>query len=85
MSTAALRFVAENDLEAYCYLKYALAPDYDVQSFPSTAYYSEWLFHYEITRGGEPVRVLQGDYRQIEPGSLAAQAAAIVEELRGSR
>lgn len=74
-------FVAESDLEAYCYLKYALAPEYQVEAFPSTAYYSEWLYHYEVRRAEEVVRVLDGDFRDIAPGSLAAQARDIVTEL----
>lgn len=73
-------FVAESDLEAYCYLKYALAGECSVESFPRTAYYSEWLYHYEIRRGQELLHVLEGDFRELPPGRLAAQARRIVAE-----
>ena len=72
-----------NDYEVYCFLKYRLAPKYRVQAQPSTAYYSEWLFHYEISDETSILEVLEGDFRLIEPGSLVQRAFQIVERLMG--
>lgn len=75
-------FVAENDLEAYCYLKHALQPRWRVESYPSTDYYSEWTFHYEVCEDDHVLHVLRGDFRDLEPGALAERARRIVAELR---
>jgi hypothetical protein len=72
-----------NDYEVYCFLKYRLKPKYCVQAQPSTGYYSEWLFHYEISDETSIVEVLEGDFRSIEPGSLVRRALQIVERLAG--
>lgn len=77
-------FQPTSDFEVYCFLKQALEPEYQVVATPSTAYYSEWLFHYDILREADVLASLVGDFRRIESGSLLAEAHALVARLKGA-
>jgi hypothetical protein len=71
-----------NDLEAYCFLKRHLPCGYHVQAEPRAVYFSEWHYCYRVYREGELVAELSGDFRELEPGALAAQAMALLERAR---
>ncbi|MCA9263771.1 MAG: hypothetical protein KDA60_07965, partial [Planctomycetales bacterium] len=59
-------FELQHDYDVYCYLKKTLAPEYDVQAWPNTQYYSEWLFDYEVRKAGATVARLRGDFRDLD-------------------
>jgi hypothetical protein len=69
----------ENDIEFYCYLKKNLPKDYHIIAIPSTKYYSEWLFEYNIFRGDILYKQYKGDFRSIEKGKLVNEAKQLIQ------
>ena len=74
-------FPIERDDEFYVFLKTSLPARYRVVSEPSTAYYSEWLFHYKLYEGDELLQSFKGDFRTLEKGALVREATKVLNNL----
>ena len=77
-------FPLNSDLEFYPFLKLNLPDGYDIVAKPRTAYYSEWLFCYEVYRGSELVQSYEGDFRKITSGTLVEAAKILLKKLEVS-
>lgn len=75
------QFTIERDDEFYVFLKSSLPPDYRIEATPSTSYYSEWLFHYELFRNEKLLKTIEGDYRSLKKGQLVHQARDILHDI----
>lgn len=73
-------FEMTSDFEFYCFLKASLPEGYSIEAEPSTAYYSEWQYHYRILRAGAPWREYRGDFQSLEPGALVLEAQDALRE-----
>ena len=76
-------FRIQTDAEAYCFLKALLTPKYTVTALPQPDYFAQWQYCYRVSSGNRLLYELQGDFRTIVPGSLAAQASRIVRSRNG--
>jgi hypothetical protein len=76
-------FTIKSDVEFYCYLKACLPAGYTIVAEPSTAYYSEWQYHYRIFHGSELIRELKGDFHSLEKGLLVREAGRIMNDVGG--
>jgi hypothetical protein len=74
-------FPIERDDEFYVFLKSSLPLRYRIESEPSTSYYSEWMFHYDVYDGDVLVRTFEGDYRTLEEGTLVREAMKLLSDL----
>lgn len=74
-------FPIEHDDEFYVYLKSGLPSRYRIEAEPSTAYYSEWMFHYNIFDGDQLLRTFEGDYRTLEKGALVREATKLLNDI----
>lgn len=70
-----------DDLEFYCYLKKTLPMNYQIRAQPSTAYYSEWLFEYNVYKNDILYRQFKGDFRLINKGYLISEANQLLQEI----
>jgi len=77
-------FPVGSDLEFYPFLKLNLPDEYEILAKPRTAYYSEWLFCYEVYRGTNLVETYEGDFRELAPGTLIEAAKLLLEKLEVS-
>jgi len=73
-------FEITNDFDFYVYLKANLPSGYTIQSQPSKNYYTEWHFCYELAKDGVVVRTIEGDFQNLEKGSLVTMAKSILSE-----
>jgi hypothetical protein len=71
----------KSDLEYYCYLKWHLPEGFTITSEPSTAYYSEWKFHYTIRKGSLVVDDMHGDFQTLDQGSLVRHAQHLIKTI----
>lgn len=71
----------EDDFEFYCYLKKGLPGDFQIFAQPSTAYFSEWFYEYNVYRNGILFRQYQGDFRYIRKGELVSAARQLMKEI----
>jgi hypothetical protein len=67
------------DYEFYIFLKSSLPVGYRIESVPSAAYYSEWMFTYLLYKGNVLLRKFEGDFRKLEKGMLVREALAVLE------
>lgn len=74
-------FPIERDDEFYVFLKSSLPSRYRIEAEPSTSYYSEWMYHYNLYDADTLVRAFKGDYRTLEKGALVREACAVLREL----
>jgi hypothetical protein len=74
-------FPIERDDEFYVFLKASLPSQYRVEAEPSTSYYSEWLFHYNLYDGDVLLETFDGDYRTLEKGTLVREAIKVLRKL----
>jgi len=74
-------FPIERDDEFYVFLKTSLPSRYRVEAEPSTSYYSEWLFHYNLYDGDVLLQTFEGDYRKLEKGTLVREAMKVLSKL----
>ena len=75
------KFPIERDDEFYVFLKSSLPSRFRIESEPSTSYYSEWIFHYNLYDGDLLLQTFEGDYRTIEKGSLVREAIKVLNML----
>ena len=74
-------FPIERDDEFYVFLKSSLPPKYRIETEPSSAYYSEWMFHYDLYDGDRLMQTFKGDYRTLEKGTLVREAKKVLNNL----
>ena len=74
-------FPIERNEEFYVFLKSSLPSRYRIEAHPSTSYYSEWLFHYELFDGDVLLKTFEGDYRTLDRGTLVFEAEKLLSEL----
>jgi hypothetical protein len=74
-------FPIERDDEFYVFLKSSLPAGLRIESTPSTSYYSEWLFHYDLYEGAVLKQTFEGDFRTLEKGRLVREAKAVLSNL----
>jgi len=74
-------FPIERDDEFYVFLKSSLPPRYRIESTPSTSYYSEWLFHYDLYDGDVLKQTFEGDFRTLEKGKLVCEAELVLSDI----
>lgn len=74
-------FEIERDDEFYVYLKSSLPSRYRIEATPSTSYYSEWKFHYDLYDGDALLQTFSGDYRTLEKGALVNKAIKVLQRL----
>jgi len=74
-------FAIERDDEFYVFLKSGLPARFRIESEPATAYYSEWMFHYNLYDGDMLLRTFKGDYRTLGKGTLVREAVKILGRL----
>jgi hypothetical protein len=74
-------FPITRDDEFYVFLKSSLPPRFRIEAEPSTAYYSEWMFHYKLYDGDVLLRTFEGDYRTLERGTLIKEALMVLNAL----
>lgn len=75
------RFPIERDDEFYVFLKSSLPSRFRVEAEPSTSYYSEWMFHYNLYDGDVLLLTFKGDYRTLEKGALVREAMKVLSNL----
>lgn len=78
-------FPLTRDDEFYVLLKSSLPPGYRIEAEPHTAYYSEWLFSYNLYHHDRLVRNFSGDFRAISGGYLMQEAKLLLEAIDGGR
>lgn len=71
----------KDDFEFYCYLKKVLPGNFQIFAQPSTAYFSEWLYEYNVYRKGILFKQYQGDFRTLRKGELISSAEKLMEEI----
>lgn len=71
-------FEIKSDYEFYCYLKAMLPKEYSIVCEPEKSYYSEWSFHYIIYHAGKLFREFEGNFLEIEKGSLVTEAKSVL-------
>jgi hypothetical protein len=74
-------FPIERDDEFYVFLKASLPSRYRIEAEPSTSYYSEWMFHYNLYDGDELIQTFEGDYRTLSKGALVREATELLRNL----
>lgn len=74
-------FPIERDDEFYVFLKSSLPPRFRIEAEPSTSYYSEWLFHYNLYDGSRLLQTFEGDYRTLKHGTLVREATKVLSNL----
>lgn len=74
-------FPIERDDEFYVFLKSSLPSRFRVEAEPSTAYYSEWMFHYKLYDGDMLLQTFEGDFRTLEKGTLVREAMKVLNSL----
>ena len=74
-------FRIQHDAEFYVWLKASLPARFRIQSEPSSEYYSEWQFCYQLYDGEALLETIAGDFRELEPGELAQRAVDLLDEL----
>ena len=74
-------FPIERDYEFYVFLKSSLPPRFRIEAEPSTSYYSEWMFHYNLYDGDLLLQTFKGDYRTVEKGALVREAINVLNKL----
>ena len=74
-------FPIEHDDEFYVFLKSSLPEGYRIESEPSSAYYSEWLFKYNLFEGERLIETYQGDFRALEKGTLVGKAMRVLDKI----
>ena len=74
-------FPIERDDEFYVFLKSSLPSRFRIEATPSTSYYSEWMFHYDLYDGDLLLQTFEGDYRKLEKGALAREAMKVLSNL----
>ena len=77
-------FPLSSDLEFYPFLKRNLPDAYEIIAKPRTAYYSEWLFCYEVYRGSDLLETYEGDFRDLPAGTLINAAKSLLKKLEVS-
>lgn len=75
------RFPIERDDEFYVFLKSSLPSRFRVEAEPTTSYYSEWLFRYNLYDGDVLLRTFEGDFRTLEKGTLVREAMKVLNNL----
>jgi hypothetical protein len=76
-----IQFEIERDEEFYVYLKSHLPPAYSIEAQPSSSYYSEWLFRYDLYAGEKVIRTFEGDFRTLSKGDLIVEARNVLRDL----
>ncbi len=76
-----MSFEIENDFEFYCFLKARLPKQYQVIAEPSTSYYSEWMYNYQIFLDGKLIDEIKGNFKEVKPGELVSKANEILNRL----
>ena len=74
-------FPIERDDEFYVFLKSGLPPKYRIEAEPSSSYYSEWMFHYNLYDGDILMQTFKGDYRTLEKGTLVREAMKVLNNI----
>lgn len=74
-------FPIERDDEFYVFLKSSLPSRFRIEAEPSTSYYSEWMFHYNLYDGDVLLQAFKGDYRTLEKGTLVREAMKVLNNL----
>lgn len=67
-------FDIKHDYEFYVWLKSNLPGRFHIESEPSSAYYSEWKYCYKLYEGNELLETIEGDFRELPPGTLVRKA-----------
>lgn len=75
-------FDLRDNAEVYCWLRQMLEPRYSVVSEPKSDYFSEWSYCYRVLDGGQVIRELSGDLRQLQSGELVHAARHLVASLK---
>ncbi|MEY3879764.1 MAG: hypothetical protein RIQ94_559 [Pseudomonadota bacterium] len=74
-------FPIERDNEFYVFLKIHLPSPFHIESEPSSAYYSEWMYCYKLYEHDRLLQVFEGDYRTINKGTLINEAMRLLNNL----
>ena len=74
-------FPIERDDEFYVFLKASLPPKYRIEAEPSTSYYSEWMFHYNLYDGDVLLQTFKGDFRTLEKRTLVREAMNVLSNI----
>jgi len=77
------KFLIEHDEEFYVFLKSGLPPRYRIEAQPSSSYYSEWSYHYELYLEERLLRTFEGDFRTVDRGSLVREARELLATAEG--
>ena len=75
-------FPVQRNVDAYCFLKHALEPEYQVECVPDAGYFQQTLYRYRILDGDHLLFEFSGDFRDCPEGGLAERARDIVRALR---
>lgn len=76
-----LKFAMSSDLDFYCFLKAHLPDEYTIVTEPQKSYYSEWDFCYQIFKHGVLFAEYNGNFKNIEKGSLVNEATEILRKI----
>ena len=74
-------FPIERDDQFYVFLKSSLPARYRIEAEPSSAYYSEWVFQYNLYDGDVLLQTFKGDFRTLEKGTLVNEAMEVLSNL----
>ncbi len=77
------QFLLDSDIDVYCWMKVHLPSGFSIAAEPSKNYYSEWQFRYLVYfSDGEILHIFEGDFKEIEKGSLVKAAKQLLLEVQ---